>query len=295
MKIEHAPDPYDPMGLFIVTAETPEEKTLLRTFLMPFLSEAKLADQWAFCLHGASYKNIATPGEFARPSSFAFGWNKKEGDLKKLCKIEMDRREERVAAIQDMQIEQAKLCPRFVIKEDHRDPPLWYDTRCKGTTNPEECLWVWHNRCPWGHFVSNAERAVLDEEIETLFFKGKPAHTEAPKSEEGELEERIEMIKRTGIFVSEEEMAEVQRLVGIASNTPMIALTTEQALKGDDFASRAWRRVNEKIQEVARSHGLPEIEGSTYGIHGDTKEIVSLEPEDIPEPTITIREMRERE
>ena len=258
MKIEHAPDPYDPMGLFIVTAETPEEKTLLRTFLMPFLSEAKLADQWAFCLHGASYKNIATPGEFARPSSFTFGWNKKEGDLKKLCKIEMDRREERVAAIQDMQIEQAKLCPRFVIKEDHRDPPLWYDTRCKGTTNPEECLWVWHNRCPWGHFVSNAERAVLDEEIETLFFKGKPAHTEAPKSEEGELEERID-------------------------------------LKGDDFASRAWRRVNEKIQEVARSHGLPEIEGSTYGIIPGNKEIVSLEPEDIPEPTITIREMRERE
>lgn len=72
-------------------------------------------------------------------------------------------------------------------------------------------------------------------------------------------------MKKTNIFASEEELEELQQLSRAAARTPVIALSSADALSGNDFASQAWRRAQERCHKVALSHGLPEISGF-YGL-----------------------------
>ena len=78
----------------------------------------------------------------------------------------------------------------------------------------------------------------------------------------------------TGIFATAEELAGIKELLRKAQTTPVIALSSRDALAGNDFSSRAWRRVEEKVHEVALSHSLPEIRG----FYGMTVEGEFVEP-----------------
>lgn len=80
------------------------------------------------------------------------------------------------------------------------------------------------------------------------------------------------MMKNTGVFATEEEFAELKKLRNKAARTPVIALSSAQALSGRDSASVAWQRVKERCHALALEHGLPEVQGF-YGIDG-TKEFL---------------------
>jgi hypothetical protein len=72
----------------------------------------------------------------------------------------------------------------------------------------------------------------------------------------------------TGKFATTEETKEIQDLIQKAQSTPVIALSTRDALSGNDFATRAWRQAKEGVHEMALAHGLPEI----AGFYGATEE-----------------------
>lgn len=81
-------------------------------------------------------------------------------------------------------------------------------------------------------------------------------------------------MKRLNIFATDEEKKELGELLKTAQTTPAMALSSTQALAGNDFASLAWKRVNERCHKIALSHGLPEISGF-YGCDLETGEFVS--------------------
>ncbi len=75
-------------------------------------------------------------------------------------------------------------------------------------------------------------------------------------------------MKNTGIFATEEELNKLKEMAETASRTPVIALSSEQALRGQDFASQAWERVRKECHAAALAHGLPEVTGF-YGLTAD--------------------------
>lgn len=77
----------------------------------------------------------------------------------------------------------------------------------------------------------------------------------------------------TGVKANENEIEELKRLLLVARRTPVIALTSEQALSGRDLSSQAWERVKTRCHEVALAHGLPEIPGY-YGCDLETGEFL---------------------
>jgi len=80
------------------------------------------------------------------------------------------------------------------------------------------------------------------------------------------------MIK-TNVKASPEEVVELKGLLQTAQTTPVIALSTADAMSGRDFSSLAWNRVKERCHAVALAHGLPEIPGF-YGCDLKTGEFV---------------------
>ena len=72
-------------------------------------------------------------------------------------------------------------------------------------------------------------------------------------------------MKSTNIFATELEQKKLRKLAKEAQNTPMIALSSSDALNGRDFATSAWNRVQEECHKTALKHGLPEIQGF-YGL-----------------------------
>lgn len=80
-------------------------------------------------------------------------------------------------------------------------------------------------------------------------------------------------LQHTDIFATAEEVAELKRLAGEASRTPVIALSVADGLAGNDFAATAWRRARQACHKAALDHGLPEFDGF-YGIMLDTGEFV---------------------
>jgi hypothetical protein len=72
-------------------------------------------------------------------------------------------------------------------------------------------------------------------------------------------------MKNTGIFANKEEIEELQGLAKTAQDTPVIAFSSEHALKEGGLSGQAWKRVHEKCYKTALAHGLPEIEGY-YGL-----------------------------
>ena len=77
-------------------------------------------------------------------------------------------------------------------------------------------------------------------------------------------------MKGTGVFATEEEVAELMELKKKAETTPAILLFGKHDLSGD-----AWRRVRERCHEMAMAHGLPEIPGF-YGLN-EEHEFVTAE------------------
>lgn len=83
-------------------------------------------------------------------------------------------------------------------------------------------------------------------------------------------------MKRSGVFMSEEELAEVRMLKkGVP---PAIALTSAEAATGaaDRMREKPRKDLYERIDELAREHGLPECQGY-YGVDLANGEFLSWE------------------
>ena len=78
---------------------------------------------------------------------------------------------------------------------------------------------------------------------------------------------------RTGEFLEADQIEEVKEAYQQASTTPVIALSSAQALSGNDMASRAWMRFHRLLYDFALAKGLPEIEG-WYGVETTSGEIL---------------------
>jgi hypothetical protein len=72
-------------------------------------------------------------------------------------------------------------------------------------------------------------------------------------------------LTHTGVFATSEETAELQELAKTARRTPVMALSLAEGLAGWDFASQARKRMQDRLQETAMAHGLPDFEGY-YGL-----------------------------
>lgn len=85
-------------------------------------------------------------------------------------------------------------------------------------------------------------------------------------------------IIRTGVFASEEETKRAVDLYQQAMRTPVIALSTEHALKDGGFAGQAWDIMHQTVHGYALAHGLPEITGY-YGLDTANREFIRTEGE----------------
>ena len=72
----------------------------------------------------------------------------------------------------------------------------------------------------------------------------------------------------TGVKATPEELKELREMAEQASRTPVIAMSSADALGGRDWATMAWKRCQERCHAIALAHGLPEIEGF-YGLTND--------------------------
>ena len=68
-------------------------------------------------------------------------------------------------------------------------------------------------------------------------------------------------MNHTGVFATEEELKEAQKLVDRASNTPIISC----GMGRPGMSSVAWDACRKRIYQMALAHELPEIPGY-YGI-----------------------------
>ena len=73
---------------------------------------------------------------------------------------------------------------------------------------------------------------------------------------------------KTGVFLEPKEIDEMRKLSDDAANTPCFGLSSAQVLSGNDFASLAYKRMFSRLTELAKAHGLPEIDGE-YGLTKD--------------------------
>ena len=81
-------------------------------------------------------------------------------------------------------------------------------------------------------------------------------------------------MQRTGKFLTDEKTKEhILSLAKIAQNTPVIAFSTEHALKEGGLSGQAWNAVHEAIYRAALANGLPEITGY-YGLDGGNGEFL---------------------
>ncbi len=78
---------------------------------------------------------------------------------------------------------------------------------------------------------------------------------------------------KTGTFLTAEQIEKVREAYHEAETTPVIALSSAQALGGQDFASQAWMRFHRLLYDFALVQGLPEIEG-WYGLNMKSGEVL---------------------
>ena len=81
----------------------------------------------------------------------------------------------------------------------------------------------------------------------------------------------------TGKYATEEEIEKIRGLVKTAEDTPVIALSSQDALDGNDMSTQAWKRVYDLLNKTAGKYGLPEIIGN-YGLSADG-EFLTMEDE----------------
>ncbi len=75
-------------------------------------------------------------------------------------------------------------------------------------------------------------------------------------------------MRNTGVYATKEEKDKCAEAAARASRTPVIALSSEHALKHGGFSGQAWKSAKELCHEAALAHGLPEIPGY-YGMTQD--------------------------
>ena len=68
-----------------------------------------------------------------------------------------------------------------------------------------------------------------------------------------------------GVFATSEETEEVQELAETARRMPVMTTSLAEGLAGRDFASTARKRMQDRLQEIAMAHELPDFEGY-YGL-----------------------------
>jgi len=68
-----------------------------------------------------------------------------------------------------------------------------------------------------------------------------------------------------------EELKELTELYHDAQDSPVMALSSKDALSGNDFSSRARNRFADRWAEIAKLHGV----SSNCGFNSTTGEIVS--------------------
>jgi hypothetical protein len=75
-------------------------------------------------------------------------------------------------------------------------------------------------------------------------------------------------MKRTGVFLTGDELARARRGADAAGNAPVIRV-------GDvDLSETAWRCLKWTVYHMALKHGLPSIEGF-YGLDFDSGELIA--------------------
>lgn len=72
-------------------------------------------------------------------------------------------------------------------------------------------------------------------------------------------------MKNTGVFLTNEELAEMVELNESARTTPYFGLSGEQFVSGNDFSALAYKRMFARLTALAKSYGLPENPGK-YGL-----------------------------
>ena len=75
-------------------------------------------------------------------------------------------------------------------------------------------------------------------------------------------------MKHTGVYATKEETDRCFEAAKRAANTPVIAFSSEHALKEGGLSGQAWKAAKELCHEAALAHGLPEVEGY-YGMTRD--------------------------
>ena len=71
--------------------------------------------------------------------------------------------------------------------------------------------------------------------------------------------------------VTQEECDKLTELYKRAQNTPVIAMSVQDGLEGNDFASLAWKDVEKYMDELGQKYGY---DPKKYAINQVTREIV---------------------
>lgn len=74
------------------------------------------------------------------------------------------------------------------------------------------------------------------------------------------------------MIISKEELKELMDLTQEAQNTPVIGFSMKQMIEGDDWASRAWKLVRAKWDELGKKYGFSPME--VQGINSQTGEVI---------------------
>ncbi len=79
---------------------------------------------------------------------------------------------------------------------------------------------------------------------------------------------------RTGKYLQDEVAKKrILELAQLAANTPVIAFSSEHALRDGGLSGQAWKAVHETIYAEALKIGLPKITGY-YGLDGTNAEFL---------------------
>ncbi len=85
-------------------------------------------------------------------------------------------------------------------------------------------------------------------------------------------------MKHTNKFSTKQQAEEILELMKQAQSTPVIAMSSADALSGNDLSSRAWKRVYEEVNQYAQEAGLPKLKDDRdYGIDLTTREFLEEE------------------
>lgn len=76
------------------------------------------------------------------------------------------------------------------------------------------------------------------------------------------------------IKVTDEERLHLLDLYKTAQNTPVIAMSVQEGLDGKDWASQAWNRVREYMDELGKKYGY---DSEHYAVHPQTGEVMPYE------------------